>query len=368
MSNIAKRGNGKWRARYRDDAGREHARHFERKLDAQRWLDQTTAALVTGQYVDPQAGKVTLTAYAKAWQATQRGRPSTLALVDNALRLHILPALGSRPMASIRHSDIQGFVKDLDDRYSIGQVRNVSGILTRLFAAAVEDRVVPGSPCRKVKVPKIADAEVVPPTVEEVAAAIEAAPERYRAAVILLAGSGLRIGELLGLRVSDVDFLRRSVRVERQRLQSGGVGEPKTDKSRRTVPLSQVVLDELAAHLARYPSGEWLFTAPDGGPVAYSTHWKPAWERIRKVVGFEHSTHDMRHFFASAQIAGGASVKQVQSVLGHGSAAITLKVYAHLWPGDDDQTREVMESTLGFLRTDCGLDAPQGGESPGQTG
>jgi len=66
-------------------------------------------------------------------------------------------------------------------------------------------------------------------------------------------------------------------------------------------------------------------------------------------------THDLRNFFASALIAGGASVKQVQTVLGHSSPMITLRVYAHLWPGDDNRTRDVMDATLDGLRTVCGL-------------
>jgi integrase len=66
-------------------------------------------------------------------------------------------------------------------------------------------------------------------------------------------------------------------------------------------------------------------------------------------------THDLRHFFASALIAGGASVKQVQLVLGHASAVITLRIYVHLWPGEEDRTRTVMDTVLGGLRTGCGL-------------
>jgi hypothetical protein len=68
---IAKRPDGQWRARYRDAAGKEHSKHFDRKTDAQRWLDEVTAAIVTGQYVDPRAGRVTFKAYAEQWRASQ---------------------------------------------------------------------------------------------------------------------------------------------------------------------------------------------------------------------------------------------------------------------------------------------------------
>jgi hypothetical protein len=68
MASITKRPDGRWRARYRDDAGKEHAKHFDRKVDGQRWLDEVTAAVVTGQYVDPRAARITFVEYAEAWR------------------------------------------------------------------------------------------------------------------------------------------------------------------------------------------------------------------------------------------------------------------------------------------------------------
>ena len=100
--------------------------------------------------------------------------------------------------------------------------------------------------------------------------------------VVLLAGSGLRIGEALGLNVSDVDFLRRTLKVARQRLPSGRIGPPKTIKSAGTVPLGQVVIDELAAHLAAYPSDGPLFVLATGKPLAYRT-WRSIWAHAAEV-------------------------------------------------------------------------------------
>jgi integrase len=150
-------------------------------------------------------------------------------------------------------------------------------------AAAVDDRIIVASPCHRVRLPRDDRPEVVVPTVEQITALAAAVMPRYRALVVLLAGSGLRIGEALGLNVSDVDFLRRTVKVERQRLQSGRIGPPKTPKSARTVPLGQVVIDELAAHLAAYPSDGPLFTITTGEPLGYPT-WLSTWERAGKVV------------------------------------------------------------------------------------
>jgi len=79
-------------------------------------------------------------------------------------------------------------------------------------------------------------------------------------------------------------------------------------------------------------------------------------------------THDLRHAFASALISGGASVKQVQTVLGHANAAITLRVYSHLWPGDEDRTRSIADAAFNVLRTGCGLSDLTATKTPAQRG
>lgn len=345
MASIQRRPDGQWRARYRDDTGREHARHFARKVDAQRWVDGVTASVVRGDYVDPRAGAVTLAAYAGRWQASHVSRDNTARIADNALRVHVLPVLGDRSLSTLRRSDVQGLVRALSDHLAPRTLRNVHDTLRKVLAAAVDDRLIAHSPCTRIVLPSVPDLEVEAPTAEQVHALVAAIEPRYRGMVVLLAGAGLRIGEALGLQVADVDFLRRTVRVERQRLQDNTLGPTKTGKSTRTVPLGKVVVDELAAHLANYRAGEWLFTTELGQPLNYR-RWKIEWARAQQTAGLVVKTHSLRHFTASALIGGGASVKSVQTVLGHSSAAITLRVYSHLWPGDEDRTRSVMDAAL----------------------
>jgi integrase len=239
---------------------------------------------------------------------------------------------------------------------SAGTIRIVYSTTRRMFAAAVEDRVIASSPCHRTALPAGSETGVVPPTLDEVRA-IQAAMGDLGAAVVILAGSGLRIGELLGLQVSDVDFLRRTIRVERQRLQSGQIGPTKTGKSVRTIPVGHIVTDSLAAYLATHPTDGPLFLDGSRAPLTYR-RWCTLWTRATAEIGVDFTTHDLRHFYASALIAGGASVRQVQAVLGHASAVVTLQTYAHLWPGDDDRTRTIIDSVLG---ASCGPDADYGG-------
>ncbi|MCM0618740.1 tyrosine-type recombinase/integrase [Nocardioides bruguierae] len=346
MASIAKRDNGRWRARYRDEAGKEHARHFDRKVDAQRWLDQVTATVVNGEYVDPRAGRVTFERYARQWQSVQVAARNTENINDNALRVHLIPRLGPKPMATIRPTEIQSIVKQLEIQgLKPATVRGIYHVCTQVFRAAVDDRVISRTPCSRIKLPPLEDAPVHVPTPDDVARLMDAMEPRHSTLVAFLAGSGLRIGEALGLMVADVDFLRRTVSVERQRYQNRQLGPLKSKSSRRIVPLGQSTVDALAEHLTLHPSSEALWTDPFGDPLAYRP-WRGVMARANATAGTDFGSHSLRHFYASALIAGGASVKQVQERLGHSSPVITLEIYAHLWPGDDDRTRSVIDAAM----------------------
>jgi len=342
MSSIRRRDNGQWRARYRDDTGREHARHFARKVDAQRWLDETTASVVTGTYVDPKAGKTTVREYAVQWQAAQVWRTKTAKRVETDLRVHILPALGDRAVSSVRPSDVQGLVKGLCTTLAASSVKVTYSTLRSMFKAAVDDRVIASSPCVRVKLPSSTTKTLTIPAVGTVLAIGEQLPARWRAVVYVAAGLGLRPGEVFGLEVADVDFLRRTVRVERQLDDRGQLVPLKTEASYRTVPLPDVVAVELSRHLEHHRREGPVFVGHDGQPVKRNTFSK-AWRRAAGDLRL----HDLRHVYASALIQAGESVKTVQRRLGHSSAAMTLDVYSHLWPDSDERSRAAIDSYLG---------------------
>ena len=197
--------------------------------------------------------------------------------------------------------------------------------------------------------PKDHNDEVEVATLEDIEKVRSGLGQRWEVIPVVLAGSGLRVGELLGLRLSDVDFLRRTIRVERQRLQSNQIAPLKSKASRRTVPVGQVVIDALAAHLASYPTtDDALFTDDLREPLTYR-RWKRLLSDEAKAADVDVTSHSFGHFAASALISGSASVKQVQTFLGHASAMVTLRTYAHLWPGDEDRTRSVLDAALSPL-------------------
>jgi integrase len=312
----------------------------------------------SGAYVDPAAGRVTVGTYAAAWAARQPHRPSTVEGVEVILRVHIFPAFEHRPVAQVRSSEVQAWVTGLAQELAPSTVATVFGKLAGIFASAVDDGLIARTPCKGVRLPRKDGGEVVPMDPAEVRAMVDATPPRYRALLVLLAGTGLRPGEALGLTTDRVDFLRRSIRVDRQLLTVSGAepafGPPKTAASVRTVPVPQSVLDALADHLHHYPAapGALIFTDSKGDPIRRNALGH-VWRRARAaanaktIVVRDFTPHDLRHYAASVLIASGLSVKAVQRHLGHASAVTTLDTYAHLWPDAEDSTRAALEAGIG---------------------
>lgn len=340
-----------YRARYRDSSGKQHSKSFAKKLDAQRWLDEITAAVVTGQYVHPTAGRVTFRDYAEQWRLAQVHRPSTARYHETMLRRHVYPVFGGRPIADVLPSHIQAWVAGL--ALQPPTVGIVHAIVAGIFRSAVRDRRIMANPCEGTRLPKVQPKLVEPWTTEQVQALIAASPAIGKAALVVAAGTGLRQGEILGLTVDRVDFLRRSLRVDRQLVSTPrcepSFGPPKTAASVRTVPLPQVVIDALAAHLAEFPAEPdgLLFTTETGQPWGRSFFNHRIWSPARKGVGISAGgMHELRHYYASLLIRAGESVKTVQMRLGHATAAETLDTYSHLWPDADDRTREAVDAAL----------------------
>lgn len=345
MASIQRRPNGQWRARYRDEAGKEHAQHFGRKVDARTWLDTVTSSVVTGTYIDPRAGGVTFDGFYREWSARQLWVPSTARAMDLTRRS---VTFGDVPLRNLRASHVEAWVKAMSAQglapSTIGSRMN--GVRAAL-KAAVRDRVIPADPSQGVSLPRRrrADRAMTIPSPEAVGAIVAACEPYMRPIVVLCAFGGLRLGEACGVQVQDVDFLRRQLHVSRQvqRLEGGGMETcPPKYGSERDVFLPDEVLHMLAAHVAEYgpEAGDWLVGRFDGSALPPSTvhAW---WTRTVTAAGAPGlHLHGLRHFYASGLIAAGCDVVTVQRALGHANATTTLNTYSHLWPSAEDRTRK----------------------------
>jgi integrase len=157
----------------------------------------------------------TVTAAARAWLARRSVRDRTHYRLASLIHCHLESVpFGSRRLAAVKPSEVHAWVADRSKVLAPTTLCKLVGMLRSVYADAVLDRSVATNPVVRVSLPSVTRERVVPLSVTQVRALADALPLRYQAMVLAQAGLGLRIGELLGLRVADVDFLRRTVRIE----------------------------------------------------------------------------------------------------------------------------------------------------------
>ncbi|MGW5102277.1 tyrosine-type recombinase/integrase [Streptomyces sp. NPDC004100] len=361
----------RYRARYVGPDGTEKSKSFpdRQKRRAEQWLANIEADMSRGDYVAPDAGKVTFEQYATEWMTTQITDPLTRESVESRLRLHAIPYLGTRPMGSFTPSHLRAWLRTLEDRgLSAGYRRGIFAHVSTVFTAAVEDRIIRANPCgaRSVRAPRLEPRKVKPWPAEQVKNVRAVLPDRYQAMVNVAAGCGLRQGEIFGLAVEDVDFLGGVLHVVRQvkllRLCRPVFAPPKGGKE-RDVPLPESVAFALARHLKSHPAQR--ITLPwknlDGPPVTASLIftgtaglaldrnrfndrvWRPALRASGVEPGRDNGMHALRHFYASVLLDAGESIKALSEYLGHHDPGFTLRTYTHLMPSSGSRTRAVVD-------------------------
>jgi integrase len=349
MASIAKRASGKYRARYRDSTGREHAKHFAKKADAERWLRAEQTKVDRGEWSDPGRGKVTVGAWSAQWLEGQvQLKASTRQRYAGLLRVHVDPTWSKIPLSQVSHAAVQSWVTKLTaSGLSGSSVRQAYGVLALVLSLAVRDRRIRSNPAEGVTLPRRAKPDKRFLTADEVASLADAAGP-HRLAVLMLSYTGLRFGELAALRVKRVDLMRRRLEIAESVTEVNGVAEFGTPKShqRRSVPLPRFLVDDMAKLLAAKGPEALVFTAPEGGVMALMNWRRRAFDPAVKLAGLTGLTpHELRHTAASLAVASGASVKDIQRMLGHASAAMTLDVYAGLFEDGLDDVGDRMDAT-----------------------
>ncbi|MFW6034540.1 MAG: tyrosine-type recombinase/integrase, partial [bacterium] len=215
MASIKKRPDGRWRARYRESSGREVARHFARKTDAQRWLDEVTTSVVRGEYVDPRLGRTLVGDWADQWLVGKGNvKASTRDRYAGIIETHVRPAWGSVKLVDVTHDEVQAWVSGLVAAgQSPASVVKVHRVLSMVLAYAVRSRRLASNPADGVTLPRATAAEKRYLRPEQITGLAEAASPVWsletrrplgpgRLVVLVLAYCGLRWGELAALKVS----------------------------------------------------------------------------------------------------------------------------------------------------------------------
>jgi integrase len=257
------------------------------------------------------------------------------------------------PLNRVKYTDVQAWVAELAAERGPVIVQTAHSVLSRILDDAVRDRLLAVNPARGVKLPRKVRKPNVYLSHDQVHALAEEAG-RYRSLVLLLSYGGLRWGEAAGLRVADVNFLKRRILVHQNAVTVGStvhVGTLKGHKSRE-VPLPAFVAEELARTCEGKDRGDLLWPSRSGGhlgPPASKESWlSGAVSRCQQAdPTFPRVTaHLLRHCCASFAVSAGANVKVVQRLLGHASAAMTLDVYADLFDSDLDSVAVALDASV----------------------
>jgi integrase len=249
-------------------------------------------------------------------------------------------------------------------------VRTILASLSGALSAAVADRLIPANPCAAVKAPRVPERRVIPWTAQQVAAVRAALPAHYEATTDAGSGLGLRQGEVFGLAVDDVDFLRRVVHVRRQVRYVGGklVFSPPKGGRERDVPLPDSVSLRLAAHIAAHPpvratlpwrepggrdeTAVLLFASLRRAAVnknSFNHGWRDALGAAGLPPGRANGFHALRHYFASVLLADGVDIRTLSEYLGHHDPGFTLRTYTHLMPSAPDRMRAAVDHAFAAL-------------------
>ena len=314
------------------------------------------------------AGKMTVGEYLDRWLAvTVKGtvRTSTYERNEEIVRLHIKPSPGRVGLKKLTPAHVRGLYREkLDSGLAPATVRRIHSTLHKALSQAVSDGIVPRNAAH-VKAPRPAPEEIRPLSEDEARAFLEAARqsgERFEALYVLAITTGLRRGELLGLRWDDADLELGTLRVGRALVREGGrhtLGETKTRRGRRQINLTPRTVNALKAHRKKqleekmrlaglYKDHSLIFASGVETPVNPENLVKRSFKPLLKKASLpEIRFHDLRHTCATLLLSRGVHPKLVQELLGHATIAMTLDTYSHYLPSMGDQAAGAMGNAFG---------------------
>ncbi|MGK2965103.1 MAG: tyrosine-type recombinase/integrase [Tepidiformaceae bacterium] len=353
------------RKRYRQLGG------FGTKRAAEQALTEQLERLRVGEYVD--AGATTVAGFVERWLIAVEPslRPTTFASYRNMLGLHVVPRLGKVRLVKLTGLDLSGLYGELlASGYRKGNttrglspttVRYIHQIVRKALADAVRWGLLVRNPAAQVDPPRRSDQEMATWSAPQARRFIEAvADDRLRAMWVLLCSTGMRRGEVLGLRWDDVDLDAGRIAVQRALVEVSGydlrLSDPKSARGKRSVRLDAHTTAELVRHRRRqleermaYGVGsrpEFVFTRPDGGQLQPQRISRSFQSLARRAELPSIRLHDLRHTAATLALAAGIHPKVVSERLGHSTIQLTLDTYSHVVEGIHEAAAEQLGDVL----------------------
>ena len=377
---IRQRKDGTWEARFTTgrDPGTgkqiQRSKYFKTQREAAKFLQKTLAAIDSGTYVEP--SKMTVAQWLEAWLVEYTGdvKPYTKRAYATNIKNHIIPALGALRLEKLTPLQVQKFYNECmrePKNLKPKTVKNIHGVLHSALKQAVMNGLIRSNPTESCTIPRIERIEIKPfddAAEKSFLQAIEG--DKYERLFIVDLYTGMRKGEILGLRWSDIDFDQGTITISKQ-LQvepfKGGryyLAPLKNDKERVITPAPYVmqILRDQRRHQneARLLAGNaWdegdipglVFTNEIGMHLCHQTIGA-RYKKLVKAAGLPDARfHDLRHSYAVAAIRAGDDIKTVQSNLGHHSAAFTLDTYAHATAQMKKESADRMQAHIQAIKS-----------------
>lgn len=336
---------GRWQARYRTPKGELLAAPstFARHRDAEKWLSGLESDLLRGTWIDDRLGRVTVDEWSRTWlRELPNLKPKTRVGYESLARSVVGPHLGGRQLGELSRPLVQGWVSVLAaSGMSPSRIRQAYRLLAQMMSSAEMDGVLAVTPCRGIRLPRIAEHEPHVLSPDQVASLVAAIRPPYDLFVLVLAYTGLRFGEAAGLRRRFVDPSTHRLIVASSLSEAAGVvtmEEPKSHQH-RVVTMPAFLSTLLAEHIEQ--SADWtgeellVFLSPHGLPVRHSNFLHRIWAPAVKAVGLDVRPHDLRASHATWLYDAGWSPVEIAARLGHAKATITTKHYARRVVGRD---------------------------------
>jgi len=368
--NIRKRKDGRWEGRYTAGINPENGKQIFKNVLGKTQAEvkeKLKKALADSQKLDlAKQGKYTVGTWMDAWfenVAKIKVRPSSHQTYRGYIDNHIKPNIGNIPLEKLTTMELQKLYRKLltsgrverieADKQPKGlsakTVRNINQVISSAMDLAVAQKIILENPTNACSLPRVEHKEMQTISAEQLQAFLEEAKRSdvYEMYYIELS-TGLRRGELLGLKWEDIDMKQGIIRVRRQvsRIDGKIVEAPlKTKNSYRAVTISPQAVEVLKAQKEK-ADDEYVFPSPKGGPISPDSV-NNMLHRVLDRAGIPRVRfHDMRHTFATLALQNGVDIKTVSGMLGHFSAGFTLDTYAHVTTAAQKEAAQTMGNVL----------------------
>ncbi len=321
------------------------------KKEAEMALREVMGAIDRGEYMELK--EINFSDFARVWlrdHAESRVKPSTLKFYQDIIRLHLLPYFGAIQLTAISPHSVERYktAKRKEGKLSARTIGYHLGLLKSMFKRAIIWGYLRSNPAEYIERPRAEKKEMIILTREELLKFLEEVRQKYHALFLTAAMTGMRRGEILALRWSDINWSRSEIHV-RQNYVLGKFQEPKSKSSIRTIPMLSVLAKTLKKHRLSSPSNDLdlVFASKEGTPLYFENIYRREFlPTLRRADLPQIRFHDLRHTYASLLLAQGENIKVVSQILGHASTQTTLNTYAHVIPGTEKEVGTRLQEAL----------------------